>query len=218
MYVYTGGEMKNITLTILLLTLILGAATVCFAQVSTGAAQSKTVDVRAEIPPLNALTVSITKIANTGALSANAGSVDFGTLSYDASLKRFKASCYYAVDTSVASNSTAYTLTHAVTNNVKNAAGTADLGCNINVSFLTWSPDLVTDSSATKPHPVALLGRYSLTDSNGKSFGSTTLLGQQLRILYEIATGVNDAPRVSPITADKPAGKYSGQVRITLVQ
>jgi hypothetical protein len=201
------------------LALLLGTATVCFAQVTTAATQTKTVDVRAEIPPINALTVSITKISSAGAISANAGSVDFGILSYDANLKRFKASCYYAVDASVAANGPAFTLTHAVTSNVKNTTGTADLGCNINVSFFKWYAIRSDDSStATIPNPVTELGRYSLTDSNGKSFSSTTLQGQPLRVVYQIATGENDNPKVYPITTDKPAGKYSGQVRITLVQ
>jgi hypothetical protein len=219
---FTKGEreMKNHILTFLFLVLLLGSTAACFAADTVMAlpVQSKVVDVRAEIPPLNALTVSVTKITDTGTISTNAGSVDFGTLSYDSNLKRFKATCSYAVDASVASNGPAWTLTHTLAENVRLLNGTADLNCNINVTFFKWYNLVVNGSSATIPNPAVQLGRFSLTESNGKSFNSSTLQGQPLRIVYQIATGENDAPRVYPITADKPVGKYKGQIKITLVQ
>jgi hypothetical protein len=217
---YQGGEreMKKNTITLMFLVLLLGTTAMCFAAEAVIAipVQSKVVDVRAEIPPLNALTVTITKYLDNGKIGYNGSALDFGTLSYDSAKNRFKAGCYYAVDAAVNSNSPTWSLTQAVQESVRLLNGKETLDHNINVSFYKWDRLVPNVSNVTMTNP--LLGRFSLTDSNGKTYGPSILTGKALRIVYEVATGENDASGVLPITADKPVGQYKGQIKITLVQ
>jgi len=196
--------MKKITLTILFTFLLLTSTRLCFS------ANTKTVDVKAEIPPLNALTVSITKYSDSGQIiGTNEGSVNFGTLSYDSKEKIFKAACFYAVDAFVDSNESNWMITHNV-ESIRHQSRGETLDRHIIVTFFQWH-------RPTVPGPVAQLGKFSFADSTGKAYNSTVLPGKGLRIIYEIAKKNDTALGVTHITDSKPIGQYQGRITVTFV-
>jgi len=167
-------------------------------------ADTKYVDVQAVVPSQTGLSVTISKVVGTTFSAATA--VDFGTLTWDSTNKLFKSNCYYSVDVGADTNASTWTITHAINTSVILSGGTEKLDGNINVSF-----NKQTSSGGTE------LSKYSLTDSNGKSFTNTQLpAGSWLRIYYGLATGSGDATNVTTIGLTKPAGTYKGQVKLTL--
>ncbi len=166
------------------------------------------VDMNAEIESENTLTVSINKVVGTTWSSATA--IDFGVLTFDSTNKIFTADNYYAVEVGVNSNATNWTVTHAINKSVVHETDTAkNLNDNINVTFV----------KRHNTNPEVQLGKYSLTNANNKAYTKTDIgvaSGYWLRIYYGIATGSGDGTGAVPITTDKPSGKYSGQIKLTL--
>ncbi|MDD2703063.1 MAG: hypothetical protein PHC33_03550 [Candidatus Omnitrophica bacterium] len=168
---------------------------------------SQTVDMTAQVQSENSISVSISKIVGTTWSTATA--VAFGQLNYDSTNNIFTAGCYYAVDVNVNSNATNWTVTHTINKNIAlTTDATKTLNDNINVSFVKQNASTSTE-----------LGKYSLTKSNNKAYTKSQIgvsSGNWLRIYYGIATGTGDGEGAVPVTSDKPAGTYSGQVKVTL--
>ncbi|MDD5668742.1 MAG: hypothetical protein PHE58_01745 [Candidatus Omnitrophica bacterium] len=192
--------MKKGLITLIIGVLFCSAVSLCFA------ADPKYVDVQAEIPSQDGLSVSISKVQN-GTWSTDT-KIDFGTLKFDNANKIFTGQWYYAVDVGVNSNAADWTIKHDVSSNVQLVGGTDTLNDNINVTFVKQL------SSGTSPE----LLKCTLTESNGRSYTKSSLSGGWLRIYYGIATGESavDAANVKTIGTDKPSGVYKGQVKITL--
>ncbi|MFA5362144.1 MAG: hypothetical protein WC335_02710 [Candidatus Omnitrophota bacterium] len=169
---------------------------------------SQTVDMTAQIQSENSISVSIQKVV--GSVWTTASSVDFGALSFDPTNNIFTAGCYYSVDVGVNSNAANWTVTHTINKNIAlTTDATKTLNDNINVTFVKHSDSLT---------PVTL-GKYSLTKSNNKVYSKANIgasSGYWLRIYYGIATGTDDGDGAVPVTSEKPAGTYSGQIKVTL--
>ncbi|MDD5132081.1 MAG: hypothetical protein PHH44_05410 [bacterium] len=168
------------------------------------AADTETVQVRANIPSQSALNVTISKVVGTVFTTATA--VDFGNLVLDPTYNIFKTSdgSYYAVDCGVNSNATNWTVTHTVTSM---ANGTANLNNNINVTFMNQQ------STSTGVQ----LAKLSYSGSNGRVINRSDITaGGWIRIYYGLATGSGDATGVSVIPATATSGAYAGTVTLTL--
>jgi hypothetical protein len=170
------------------------------------AASTQTVNVRAVVPPLNGLSVSISRVQGTTWTTAT--SIDFGTLDFDNTFKIFRAPFYYAVDCGVNDNSgNTWTVTHTRTNL---ANGNQTLNNKVNVNFVRQDD---------KDTGVILTGgQVSYEDSNNKAYTKTQLNNgaSWLRIYYGVGTGSGDNPGVTPIDATQQAGTYRGSVTISL--
>jgi hypothetical protein len=168
------------------------------------AADTKNVDVKAYIPQLNGLTVTVSKVVGT--TFSPATTIDFGNLVYDTVNKIFRTSdaSYYAVDVGCDSNAADWIVTHTVTSL---ANGASNLDYNVNVTFMKQ----VSDTSGTQMGNILSYG-----GSNNKAFTRSQLSGGWLRVYYGIATGGADAADVIPITSTKTYGTYSGRVTFTL--
>ncbi|MCM8800197.1 MAG: hypothetical protein NC900_05700 [Candidatus Omnitrophica bacterium] len=191
--------MKRLAILALAAVMLLGINSASFAS------DSKSYDVKAYVPQLNGLSISISKIpVSGGPWQPGQSSVDFGTLSFDSTYKIFRANYYYAVDVGINSNTSDWTVTHTPYS-VTLVNGTETLDNHINVSFVKQIND-------TTDQP---LSKVSFANSN-KSFTKSQLLGGWLRIYYGIATGSGDNPGVTPIPSTKTFGQYKGSVTITL--
>ena len=169
-------------------------------------ATSQTVYVDATVPTrTGGLTVSVSRI--TGGTWYSATVISFGTLVWDTVNQIFlpASSTYYAVDIGVTDNTGgAWTVTHTRASLV---SGANNLDNKVNVTFNKQTSSTVGTQ----------LSQYSFGNSNNKAFTKGTLLGGWLRIYYGVGTGDSaDAPGVTPIGLDTPAGTYTGSVTITL--
>ena len=197
------GKMKNI------LICMVAVIVVVFCVTGAWAATSQTVNVNAAVPTISGgLTVTVSKVIGTTMTPDTA--INFGTLVRDTVNNIFKPADgrYYAVDVGVVDNSgTVWTLTHTRSSFKKDA--TNNLDSNVNVSFMK-------QTSST----VGVQDRYlSFNNSNNVAYTKTQLVPGWLRINYGIGTGntsAPDAPGVTPIGLDKPAGTYTGSITITL--
>ena len=178
---------------------------VAFCATSAWAASSQTVTVNATIPTMTGgLNVSVSKVVGTVWTSAT--QIGFGTLIWDTVNHIFLPNCYYAVDIGVTDNSpTVWTLTHT---RASLANGANNLNGKVNVSF----------NKQTSPTVGTELQKVSFGNSNSIAYTKTQLSGGWLRIYYGVGTGEPgaDAPGVTPIGLDTPAGTYTGSVTITL--
>ena len=193
----------------ILLKCILALAVVFLASQGVFAAASKTINVTASVPTISSgLNVAVSRInASSGNWEQTSPSIpiDFQTLQLDNDNHIFTSAYYYAVDIGVNDNTgSAWTITHA-TSPIRRDA-TNELDDNVNVSFVKQLSD--TDS--------VNLQKVSFSNSHNVTYGKAQLANGWLRIYYGIGTGKDDAPGVSPIGMDKPAGTYSGSVLITL--
>jgi len=178
---------------------------VAFCATNAWAASSQTVTVNATVPTVTGgLTVSVSKV--TGDVWTAASSISFGTLVWDTVNKIFLPASYYAVDVGVTDNSgTAWTVTHT---RASLANGTNNLNNKVNVSFNKQTSSTVSTE----------LQKVSFANSNNVAYTKAQLAGGWLRIYYGIGTGESgkDAPGVTPIGLDTPAGTYTGSITITL--
>ncbi len=178
---------------------------VAFCATNAWAASSQTVTVNATVPTVTGgLTVSVSKV--TGDVWTAATSISFGTLVWDTVNKIFLPASYYAVDIGVTDNSgTAWTVTHT---RASLANGTNNLNNKVNVSFNKQTSSTVSTE----------LQKVSFANSNNVAYTKAQLAGGWLRIYYGVGTGEagKDAPGVTPIGLDTPAGTYTGSVTITL--
>ncbi|HIE43729.1 MAG TPA: hypothetical protein EYP78_02900 [Candidatus Omnitrophica bacterium] len=158
--------------------------------------------VKAEIPKVNGISVTISRIDESGNWT-EASSIDFGKLYFDNNDNIWRSSYYCAVDVGVNTNATDWTITHTRSSI---ANGSEKLDNNVNVTFMKQ----INDTEAEK------LLEVSYKDSNNQSFAKSKLSGGWLRIYYGIAAGNKDAPGVEPITMEKPYGTYQGSVTLTL--
>jgi hypothetical protein len=197
--------MKNYTLKgILCLALLLGLTGVGFA------ADTMNVDILANIPPQNGLTVTVSRVVGTTFTVDT--SINFGTLVYDPTNNIFGTlgGAYYAVDVGVNSNAADWTVTHTRTS-VANALSASDtLDNHINVTFVKQTDD----ANGTE------LSKVSFANSNSLAFTKGQLSGGWLRIYYGLATGQasTDAPGVTPIPSTQAYGNYQGRITLTLTQ
>ncbi len=178
---------------------------VAFCATNAWAASSQTVTVNATVPTVTGgLTVSVSKV--TGDVWTAASSISFGTLVWDTVNKIFLPASYYAVDVGVTDNSgTAWTVTHT---RASLANGTNNLNNKVNVSFNKQTSSTVSTE----------LQKVSFANSNNVAYTKAQLAGGWLRIYYGIGTGESgkDAPGVTVIGLDTPAGTYTGSITITL--
>jgi len=189
--------MKKI-LVVFLAVMVLAVASVALA------ADTKTVQVKANIPSTSSLNVTISKVVGTVLTSATA--VDFGNLILDPTYNIYKTSdgSYYAVDCGINSNASSWTVTHTITTM---ANGSNNLDNKINVTFMNQQ----TSTTAVQ------LAKLSYTASNGKVINKTDITtGGWLRIYYGLATGSGDATGVVVIPATQASGAYAGVVTLTL--
>jgi hypothetical protein len=186
----------------LVLAMVLGVSA-GFAQFS----EQEKFDIRARIPQQNGFTVAINRIQ--GSTWNSRSSVDFGDLFYDNVNGIFLSNYIYAVDLGVTANLPNWTVRHDRTSLVDTTSG-ANLDENINVSFVKQLSSISDEA----------LDKVTYLDSNNKTFTKDQLADGWLRIYYGIATGEssNDATGASPITVDKPAGTYRGEVTLTLFE
>ncbi|PIQ89977.1 MAG: hypothetical protein COV72_00250 [Candidatus Omnitrophica bacterium CG11_big_fil_rev_8_21_14_0_20_42_13] len=153
------------------------------------------------IPSVSMLNVGIARIVNSS--WENATEIGFGTLNYDSQFSIFRSNAYYALDIGIISNQPPWVITHNISS-ITNGADNLD--DNFNVIF-------VKQNAASSSE----LGKYSFKDSNGASFNNSVIDSTSwLRIYYGVATGVNDAPGVTPVTIEKSPGVYTGSITITL--
>lgn len=162
------------------------------------------IDVDAEILEQQSLSVGITKVQGDSHVG-NQSKVSFGQLTYDNGI--FTTNVYYYVDVGVANNTGSWTIKHEkVGNGVQKEGGTETLNDNIKVTFVRKNADESEDD----------LDIWSLTNSHNQTYTKTELPNGWLRIYYAIAGDSNATAGYSPIGLDKPFGKYSGQVKLTL--
>ncbi|MEW6101612.1 MAG: hypothetical protein AB1481_04900 [Candidatus Omnitrophota bacterium] len=209
---------KNILWTLIALLLVITPISLCFA------ANPTIVQITASIPlATGGLNAEVSKIVVNDPVDpadddwSPATTLNFGTLQFDDVDFVFRPAdpaFYFAIDLGVIDNSgNPWTLTHTRTS-VRNTAGTANLDDNINVSFVKQLDDVTATD----------LLKVSYNNSNSRVITKAQLTGGWLRIYYGLGTGNTDHPElgtidnpgVLPITLDKPAGTYSGQVTITL--
>jgi hypothetical protein len=185
------------------LAIILAVAVLAIASMAQ-AGDTKTVQVKANIPSQSSLNVTISKVVGTVMTSATA--VDFGNLILDPTYNIYKTSdgSYYAVDCGITSNAPSWTVTHTITTM---ANGANNLDNKINVTFMNQQ----TSSTAVQ------LAKLSYTASNGKVIANTDITaGGWLRIYYGLATGSGDATGVVVIPSTQASGNYAGVVTLTL--
>ena len=195
-----GDTMKTAVKIAVSIAMVLGLSCVCFAQSTT---TLPAIPVKAQILSSNGISVTISKVTSSGFVPDT--SIDFGQLTLDTTNHIFICSWYYALDVTVNSNSSNWTITHAA--NSVSGAGT-DLNSNINVTFIR---QLTSNTSADLTN-----GKVSYLNSNGKSYSKTDFPTGWLRIYYGIATASSDNTGVSVIGATKPAGTYTGSVVLSL--
>jgi len=179
------------------LIMIFGVASLCHA------ATTQNVTVKANIPQMNSLSVTVSRITASNDDWNSATSMDFGTLNFDNVNHIFRSNYYYAIDVGANTNAANWTLTHtrsSITN------GSANLNDKVNVSFVKQIND-TTDIP---------LDKLSYQNSHNKSYSKANLSGGWLRIYYGLGTGLDDAPGVTPIGSDTPYGNYQGSVTLTL--
>lgn len=179
---------------------------VAFCATSAWAVTSQTVTVSATVPTMTGgLEVIVSKV--TGTVWTPATSIDFGTLVWDSLHDIFLPPMYYAVDIGVTDNTpTVWTVTHT---RASLAGQGTNLNNKVNVSFNKQTSDTVGSE----------LRKVSFGNSQSIAYTKTQLADGWLRIYYGVGTGDKlkpDAPDVTPIGLDTPAGTYTGSVTITL--
>ncbi|MCM8774395.1 MAG: hypothetical protein NC820_06655 [Candidatus Omnitrophica bacterium] len=177
-------------------------------------------NIGAQIPQATDVNVTITKYDSKGTESSSddrpmgtVNSMDFGKLEYKTitgsdgkKYSMFLTNYYFGVDVGV-NGAAPWTIYHYVDGNDFRTTGDGGLGENIVVTFVKQT----SDTQGTK------LAGYTIADSYGKSFSSTTLSGGWLRIYYGIATGASGEPTgAKPIGLTETAKTYSGTIVITL--
>ncbi|MCX5699732.1 MAG: hypothetical protein NTX01_08570 [Candidatus Omnitrophica bacterium] len=192
--------MKNI-----LICMVFGV--VAFCATSARADLAQTVTVNANIATLaDGLNVTVNKVIDT--VWNVDTSINFDTLAWDTVNQIFLPNCYYAVDIVVSDNTaTEWTVTHTRASLV--GPGGANIDDKVNVVFV----------KQTSPSVGIELKKLSFASSNDVAYAKTFLVGGWLRIYYGVGTGdpaKPDAPGVTPIGLDSPAGTYTGSVTITL--
>lgn len=169
------------------------------------AAATQTVNVRAVVPSVNSLNLTVSRIQNL--TWTNATSMDFGTLTFDTTNHIFTSPYYYAVDCGVVDNSgNVWTLTHTATNF---ASGNNTLNSKVNVDFMRQN---LTNANGT------VISERSYANASLGVPITKTQLGNDgwLRIYYGLGTGSGDNPGVTPINSTQASGTYTGSVTVTL--
>jgi hypothetical protein len=191
--------MKRVISVLAAIAMVLGVAT-------SGMSVQQSIEISATINSMSQLNVGISKIDAATGTWTQASSIDFGTLTFDTTYSIFRADCYYAVDIGVVDNTGSWTLTHFATS-IINGAGN-NLDNNINVTVV---------EQPTSDSPGIELDAVSYADSNGLTYTDASISpGSWIRIYYGIATGSSDNTGVTPITASKPAGTYTGTITLSL--
>lgn len=183
------------------LIMVLGVTSLVFA------AATQTITVRAVVPTLNGMTVTISRVVGTTwtALAANT-LMDFTTLTLDTTNHIFTAPHYFAVDVGVLNNN-AWSLTHTPSSvfNTTTGVSTQRLDSNINVSFLNQ----LNDTTSTD------IAKVSFANSS-RTITNTAIASGWLRIYYGIGTGSGDNTGVVPIPQTQVGGTYQGSVTLSL--
>ncbi|MDD5347845.1 MAG: hypothetical protein PHT59_04450 [Candidatus Omnitrophica bacterium] len=183
--------------------LVVGMATICYAQVST-----PSIPVRASIGNQTGITANITRITpGTPVIAEPASEINFGTLYLDPVYHIFRSVWYFFMDVGVNTNANNWTVTHYA--NPVSGAGT-NLDSHINVSFVRQLTN-TTEAALTG-------GKVSYAASDGRAYSKNSFPTGWLRIYYGIGTGNNttDNSGVTPIPQTQPAADYSGSVYLTL--
>ncbi|MDD5729800.1 MAG: hypothetical protein PHN57_01535 [Candidatus Omnitrophica bacterium] len=175
------------------------------------AAQANTLAVKAAVPALNGMNITISRVVGTvfTPLTAN-DTLDFGTLTLDPVNHIFTAPFFFAVDVGVLNNNGTWTLQHTPSSVFNRTTGNTaqNLDNNINVSFMQQ-----VDSTTANP-----LAKLSFINST-KTITNTDIGTGFLRIFYGIGTGnpaSPDNPGVLPIPQNQTAGNYQGSVVLSL--
>ena len=160
------------------------------------------IEIQVEIPRVNQLRLVISRVNPDNSWSKEE-EIDFGRLEFDEKYRIFRSRVYFVMDVGIACNSGDWKLIYEATPLVSSNGG--DLSNHINVTFCS------IEGGSER-----VIDRVAYSDSH-KEFSRTQLEGRWLRVYYGIATGLNDAPGVTPISLDQPAGRYQGAVVVSLV-
>ncbi len=186
------------------LIMVLGLTSAAFA------AATHTITVKATIPTLNGMTVTLSKVVGTTfTTQADNTLMDFGTLTFDTVNSIFTAAYYFALDIGVLNNA-AWTVQHTPSTIYNRTTGNTaqKLDSNINVSFFNQ----LTSTTANNIAKVSFL-------NSARTVTSTNIATGWLRIYYGIGTGDPANPDntgVTPILSTQPAGNYQGSVTLSL--
>lgn len=173
------------------------------------AAQTNTITVRAVVPTLQGMDVTINRIVGTTWTELTSNTLmDFTTLTYNSTLGIYTAPHYFAVDVGVLNNSGSWQIVHTPSSIFNTTTGNTaqNLNGNINVSFLRQ----ITDTTS------ANIAAVSFTNSLRTITPTNIPSGSWLRIYYGIGTGSGDNTGVTPIVATQVAGTYQGSVTLAL--
>lgn len=185
------------------------------------AASTVNVTVRAVVPSSLDLTTSIRSAPPGGDPygpgSADATSLDFGTLTFDTTNNIWVASKYFSVFLIASTSGRAYTLQQ--TNNGVVSTGTNNLNSNLIMTPDYQSADQLGGS------PQGLMPAGDSLGSASLSLGTNRIIyngvaGQTriVRAYYGIATGAAGEPTgAQPVTTNQPAGTYTGTIIFSVV-
>jgi hypothetical protein len=185
------------------------------------AASTANVTVRAVVPSSLDLTATIRSAPPGGDPfgpgSADATSLDFGTLTFDTTNHIWIADKYFTVFLIASTSGKAYTLQQ--TNNGVVATGGGDLNSN-----MIMTPDNQTNDQIAGV-PQGLMPAGDSLGTAALSFGTNKIiyngnsgLSRIVRSYYGLSTGAPGEPTGSlPITTNKPSGTYNGTVTFSVV-
>ncbi len=173
-------------------------------------AATHTINVTAEVPSSNGMTVTISRVVGTvfTELGAN-DTMDFGLLNLDPVNHIFTAPHYFAVEVGIDSNAASWSIAHTPSSIYNRTTGitSQNLDGNVNVTFINQTSDTTE---------VALPDNEKSFGASTKTYTNANFPTGWLRIYYGIGTGLGDNAGVTPIPATKTAGSYQGSVQIVL--
>ncbi len=158
--------------------------------------------IQVEVPRVNQLQVAISKVNPDNSWSKEE-EIDFGQLEFDEENKIFRSRVYFVMDVGIACNSGEWKLVYEATPLVSTNGG--DLSDHINVTFCSMEGG-----------NERVIEKVAYSDFH-KEFSKEQLEGRWLRIYYGLATGLEDAPGVTPVSLDQPVGEYQGSIVVSLV-
>jgi len=185
------------------------------------AASTANVSVTAIVPSSLDLTATIRSAPPGGDPfgpgSADAASINFGTLTFDTTNHIWVADKYFTVFLIASTSGRAYTLQQ--TNNGVVATGGGDLNTN-----LIMTPDYQTNDQLAGV-PQGLMPAGDSLGARTLSFGTNKViyngnsgLSRIARAYFGLATGEPGEPTGAlPITTNKPSGTYNGTVTFSVV-
>ena len=184
------------------------------------AATTVNVAVKAVVPSSLALTSSIRSAAPGqdpfGPGSADATTIDFGTLTFDTTNNIWVASKYFAVFLIATTSGRPYVIQQT---NSGIASGASNLNANMLMTPDYQSADKLGTTAQGLIPAGDSVGPATLSFGTNKHiYDSTSGLSRIVRAYYGLATGAPGEPTGSaPITTNKLSGTYSGSITFSVV-